>query len=256
MRLVNTSTHKLEEFTITVPEYVILSHRWREEEIQFSDVPRSDDNNHLKGWTKFLRCCDAARQLGFMYLWMDTCCINKASSSELSEAINSMFNWYRCAAICLVYLDDVTKDGLEATFSKSEWFRRGWTLQELIAPSSLVFYSKEWEVLGTKTTLASTITLITRIGEKILLGGDLSGVSIAKRMSWASNRHTTRPEDEAYSLMGLFDVHMPTIYSEGRKAFMRLQEEILKVSHDQSIFAWCDLSEYTTSELKPSSTTR
>lgn len=243
MRLINTTTKVLEDVTFDDPEYAILSHRWREKEIVFFDLSTNrHDMDKMKGWSKFSRCCDVARELGFTYLWMDTCCIDKASSSELSEAINSMFDWYRRAAVCLAYLDDVANDGLVATFSKSEWFKRGWTLQELIAPPSVIFFSVDWEVIGTKTSLAATIAIITRIDEKILLGGNLSEISVAKKMSWASGRRTTRVEDEAYSLMGLFGVHMPTIYGEGRKAFIRLQEEILKVSHDQSIFAWCDLT--------------
>ncbi|RPD75572.1 HET-domain-containing protein [Lentinus tigrinus ALCF2SS1-7] len=161
--------------------------------------------------------CEIARSHGCRYVWIDACCIDKTSSAELSEAINSMFEWYSRAEVCFVFLHDVgaTEDPYapDSAFRRSEWFRRDWTLQELIAPSEVVFL------------FACVIEEITNIEAAIL--------SHAKELS-----STTRVEDEAYSLMGLFGIYMPTIYGEGRNAFLRLQEEILRRIPDQSIFAW------------------
>lgn len=192
---------------------------------------------------KIKEACAIALADGYRYIWIDSCCIDKSSSSELSEAINSMFNWYSNAAICYAYLVDVPDDDdphvSDSGFSKSRWFRRGWTLQELIAPKIVVFFSSSWRVLGTKSTLASVIAKKTNIPPTTLfLQEPLHTVSVAARMSWASRRTCTRVEDHAYSLLGIFDINMPTLYGEGSRAFMRLQEEILKKIPDQSLFAW------------------
>lgn len=171
------------------------------------------------------------------------CCIDKTSSAELSEAINSMFSWYQNAAVCYAYLSDVPKStdvsAAESSFSKSRWFTRGWTLQELIAPCNLVFFSMDWHTLGTKIELSSRISSITGIERKFLSGKSLELASAAKIMSWAALRKTSRVEDIAYCLLGLFDINMPLIYGEGKKAFRRLQEEIMTSrSEDHSLFAW------------------
>lgn len=192
---------------------------------------------------------------------VDTCCIDKSSSAELSEAINSMFAWYAYAYACYVYLSDVRDDTdrallaniaqenirtlehdaqIHATqFAKSRWWTRGWTLQELLAPIELTFYASNWTFLGTRKELASVIHRITRIDNDALLGRkDLKEYSIAQRMSWAADRKTTRREDVAYSLLGLFQINMPLLYGEGQNAFRRLQQEIIRSSDDHSVFAW------------------
>ncbi|EIW61113.1 HET-domain-containing protein, partial [Trametes versicolor FP-101664 SS1] len=187
--------------------------------------------------------CKVARKAGYQYVWIDSCCIDKTSSAELAEAINSMFDLYRLATVCYVYLSDVS-DGTRArkkgsSFAKSRWHTRGWTLQELIAPDRVVFLTSGWAPLGTKISLAVTLRRITGIDIALLTGrASLESFSVARRMSWAANRQTTRVEDEAYSLLGIFGVHMSPIYGEGRNAFLRLQEEIIKNIPDQSIFAW------------------
>ncbi|KAL0253343.1 hypothetical protein SLS55_010319 [Diplodia seriata] len=178
------------------------------------------------------------------YVWIDTCCIEKSSSAELSEAINSMFAWYSGADVCYAYLFDVPDhSGTDATgpLGRSQWFRRGWTLQELIAPQKMTFYSEGWVEIGPKLTLRNVLASITGINADVLAGTKpVMSCSIAMRMSWAAKRKTTRKEDEAYSLMGLFDINMPMLYGEGGKAFIRLQEEIMKNTEDESIFAWID----------------
>ncbi|WAO87254.1 HET and ankyrin domain protein [Fusarium falciforme] len=145
-----------------------------------------------------------------------------------------MYRWYQEAEICYAYLADVPS----REFSQSRWFTRGWTLQELIAPSTVIFFDKEWEVIGTKSELARLISDRTQISIGILSGGDIWSASVAQRMSWVSKRKTTRIEDLAYCLMGIFDIHMPMIYGEGERAFIRLQEQIMKTSDDFSLFAW------------------
>ncbi|KAE8316897.1 heterokaryon incompatibility protein-domain-containing protein [Aspergillus transmontanensis] len=205
-------------------------------------------------WPKVQGACAQARTDGFDYVWVDTCCIDKSSSAELSEAINSMFTWYANAEVCYAYLSDVTvregHSGAEvntAEFEQSKWFTRGWTLQELLAPSEVVFFSRDWVRFGERSSLANWLMDITRIDEAVLRNKvrllersrPLFQRSIAQRMSWAARRQTTRPEDMAYCLVGIFSVNMPMLYGEGgKKAFLRLQEEIMKQSDDQTIFAW------------------
>jgi hypothetical protein len=223
-----------------IPKYAILSHRWGAEEVTFRDL--TDGTSKVKaGYGKIQFCGEQARRDGLQYFWVDTCCIDKSNSTELAEAINSMFRWYRDATKCYVYLLDVSRlhsnsadnsnEAWESTFRKSEWFRRGWTLQELIAPASVDFFSRERELLGNKASLERHICEVTGIPASALRGNPLSDFSIAERLSWAVNRETFRQEDKAYSLLGIFDVNMLPIYSEGKdKAMNRLREEIDKAS--------------------------
>ncbi|EIW58294.1 uncharacterized protein TRAVEDRAFT_82962, partial [Trametes versicolor FP-101664 SS1] len=192
---------------------------------------------------KIKAACQVAREDGFLLLWIDTCCIDKSSSTELSEAINSMFEWYELADICYAYLADVPGDDdptqAVSLFWQSRWHTRGWTLQELIAPTRVVFLTRSWGFLGTKAGLASTLEKITGVDFSILTGhATVHSASVARRMSWAACRETTRIEDRAYSLLGIFGMHMSPIYGEGENAFLRLQEEIVKTIPDHSIFAW------------------
>ncbi|KAF5533461.1 ankyrin repeat-containing protein [Fusarium phyllophilum] len=236
MRLVNTETIQLEFLADdNVPDYAILSHTWEQEEVLFHDMGH-DTAKSKTGYAKLESCCRVARENGFEYIWDDTCCIDKTSSAELSEAINSMYRYYQEASICYVYLADIST---VAEISNSRWFTRGWTLQELIAPSSMIFFDKEWRELGTKTSLVQVLSQRTSIPKAILCDSEeLETTSIAQRMSWAADRVTTRKEDGAYSLMGIFGINMPLLYGEGDSAFYRLQEEIMRVSDDHSLFAW------------------
>jgi hypothetical protein len=240
MRLLNSQTSELEEFVSSIPPYAILSHTWGEDEVSLQEL-QSGSAESKAGYEKIEGCCKLASADGFQYAWIDTCCIDKTSSSELSEAINSMFRWYRNAEVCYVILSDVSgnTDGSQTRqFDRSRWFTRGWTLQELIAPSNVIFLNNDWEEIGTKISLQASITKITGIPKDVLLSDKLEGCSIAQRMSWASKRRTTRVEDIAYCLMGIFGVNMAMLYGEGDKAFFRLQEEIMKISDDHTIFAW------------------
>ena len=248
MWLINSSTYQLEEFWDERKiKYAILSHRWQDEEVSFRDMQDLAVATKRKGFAKIKKSCELAlkEEDKCQYVWIDTCCINKESSADLSEAINSMFRWYEASAVCYAHLLDVQADvsgqiAVEQQIEDSVLFKRGWTLQELLAPSKVRFYNHHWITLGTKQTLAELLTKATGIDESILSGRvPISNRSVAQRMSWASKRKTTRKEDRAYCLLGIFDVNMPLLYGEGgKKAFLRLQEEIIKQSDDHTIFAW------------------
>jgi hypothetical protein len=250
MRLLNTQTLELTSFIGEVPEYVILSHRWDEGEILFEDVlgePLNSDNNPAKtkrGFTKVLGTCKLAASDGFQWVWIDSCCIDKSSSAELQEAINSMFKWYQEAQICYAYLSDVPDEpsGWSKAFDQSQWFTRGWTLQELLAPCNVEFYSADWSPIGTKLCRAETVALITGIETAALEHGWMSGVDkfcAAQKLSWAAHRLVSKAEDKAYCLFGLFNVNMPLLYGEGElKAFRRLQLAIYEESADHTLFLY------------------
>ena len=250
------------DFPPAVPEdaftrrpYGILSHVWEEDELLFAHLrePEQIQRTH----SKILGAQRQAQRDGLDHVWIDTLCIDKSSSSELGEAINSMYRWYQEAAVCYVYLADldgcprltdadILKSGSTAdkrywgaSFRESKWFTRGWCLQELIAPYKLCFYDKSWNFIGTLQELAATVSEITNIHLSMLRHQDKPhDFSIAQRLSWAANRETTRPEDRAYSLLGLLDMSISIRYGEGSEAFLRLQEAIIARDADQSIFAW------------------
>ncbi|KAL4893174.1 heterokaryon incompatibility protein-domain-containing protein [Aspergillus ambiguus] len=222
-----------EFFDESMPEYAILSHTWGGEEVSYRDL--LDRHCAKSGYDKIEWCCSVAKADSISWAWVDTCCIDQTSSAELTEAINSMYRWYQGAKVCYVLLSDVPSK----PFTESRWFTRGWTLQELIAPKSIIFFDGNWQAIGTKNSLRNQITECTKIPLEVLSGSkSLLDISVAQRMSWASKRRTSRIEDRAYSLLGIFDIHMPLIYGEGYKAFTRLQEEIMRVFEDYTIFAW------------------
>ncbi|KAK0102721.1 hypothetical protein ONS95_006323 [Cadophora gregata] len=262
MRLINTSSLDIFEFAPkSIPPYAILSHRWDETELSLQDLNR-EDRDQLPGFSKIRGCCNQAQHEGLEWAWIDSCCIDKTSSAELSEAINSMFQWYKSSRICYTYLADVS-DGVSDIragghqFLASQWFTRGWTLQELLAPKYLMFFDSEWNCIGARNDWQAkdpTIKLEKLIeqatGIKNLAG--YNNASVACKMSWAAGRSTTREEDRA--LMGLFGVNMPPLYGEGPRAFHRLQLEILRETDDESIFAWADPQDLSGSLLAPSVT--
>ena len=227
MRLLNTKTGVFESFgDPRQVRYAILSHVWSVDGTEQTyertcqiladtltgTIPLSRYSDKIK------RFCEVARQDGFEWGWVDSSCIDKSSSSELSEAINSMYDWYRYSGTCYCFLHDLHDiDTSDPTFCEefgnSKWFTRGWTLQELLAPSVLLFLSKTWRVIGTKYTLASVVETVTHIDYTVLtFEQPLEAVSVARKMSWAASRTTTRVEDEAYSLMGIFGVTIPISY--------------------------------------------
>ena len=309
MYLLSVTTLTLESFIgEAIPPYAILSHVWGPEEVSYVSMAKPKHRSAAKllaGYSKIEMCCKQAQKDGYRWVWVDTCCIDKRSSAELSEAINSMFVWYRRAACCYVYLFDIDVHSAPSSdegedeapglrgFGNSRWFTRGWTLQELLAPRKLVFFTRDWSPIGYMANhryggkrelqlpatngfsslgdtnvshpplrlqdgmepgsetitaplsqfyvdLTSQISFATKIPENYLVGTKaLRQAPVAQRMFWASCRKTTREEDRAYSLMGLFDINMPILYGEGlEKAFTRLQHEIMLKSPDQSILMW------------------
>ncbi|KAL4063530.1 hypothetical protein V8B97DRAFT_1876750 [Scleroderma yunnanense] len=253
---VNHRTKVLEFRDDDSTDYAILSHRWTDQEVNYEemvelakiDADEGDEIRQRDGYRKVLDSCEQAKKDRYEWLWVDTCCIDKRSSAELSEAINSMYRWYQNSTVCYAYLHDVpglsfpTRNDDERYPNSNgwpEWFLRGWTLQEMIAPSNVQFFNKDWKHISDKRSLAGTLSHITRVPEHILTDGLSSNrPCVAQIMSWAAKRVTTRVEDRAYSLLGLLDVNMPMLYGEGKKAFHRLQLEIIRMSNDQSIFAW------------------
>lgn len=227
----------------STPPYAILSHTWGadHEEVNFKDLVEGTGKSKT-GYTKIRFCGAQAAKDDLQYFWVDSCCIDKSNNTELSEALNSMFRWYQEAEKCYVYLSDVamlpsnaqipsSPAPWKAAFRSSRWFTRGWTLQELIAPASVEFFSVDWNFVGNKGTLQHEIHEITGIPIDALQGRDLSHLTVSERMSWAANRQTRREEDRAYSLMGIFNVYMSPIYGEGLEhALTRLHEEISRRS--------------------------
>jgi hypothetical protein len=206
--------------------------------------------NQRAGYRKIKQTAKIAKEMDLKWLWVDTCCIDKSSSAELQEAINAMYRWYQQSTFCLVYLEDCeakldgrpTEEDLEEMLMSSKWITRGWTLQELIAPRAVTFYDSAWQPITEKLKSLPTIHRVTRIPEYVLATGNTSQASVAQRMSWAAHRTTSRVEDIAYSLLGIFEVHMPMLYGERANAFLRLQEEIIRKTPDDSIFAWTSMN--------------
>ncbi|KAH5638069.1 hypothetical protein HBI82_224810 [Parastagonospora nodorum] len=287
MRLINTSNFRLEEFFDKyVPKYAILSHTWGQDEVILAEYEQRMgqekwNNSADHAVSKIKQSCRQAAEDGYAYVWVDTCCIDKRGSAELTEAINSMYQWYKDAEICYVYINDVAKQrswkDTDALLRKARWFTRGWTLQELLAPRHIKFYDSNWSLLGGRgfdervervggsiTTdrdgnvikrqtfhidkrgysegselLFALVSEITKIELKVIEHEQsVERVLVAKRMSWAAHRVTTRKEDLAYCLLGLFDVNMALLYGEGYKAFQRLQVVIMEARHDHSLMAW------------------
>ncbi|CAN9375546.1 unnamed protein product [Alternaria sp. RS040] len=220
-----------------IPPYAILSHTWgsEEDEVTFKDVVDGTYKKR-KGYRKLQFCAKQAAEDGLDFFWIDTCCIDKSSSTELQEAIGCMFRWYRDSEQSYVYLEDVSTVSFEIwnndhsrQFQESKWFTRGWTLQELLAPRKVKFYTKQGDEIGKKSDMVDWIAEITAIPTDALHGTQLSHFSIDQRMKWADGQRTTRQEDSAYSLLGIFDIQMSLFYGEGReRAFERLKKKIRK----------------------------
>lgn len=229
----------------SIPAYSVLSHTWlldNDQEISFQDLTTGEPINKPTGYAKIQFCAAQASKDGLEYFWVDTCCIDRTSSSELEEAITCMFSWYRDAAQCYVYLEDVPAnrepgsslsqtqrlDDWETGFRRARWFSRGWTLQELLAPKNVMFFSAEQALLGNKGSLESMIHEITGIPHDALRGKRLAEFSLDERLSWAAKRQTRRKEDRAYCLLGILEIYIPRMYGMGDSAYDLLLDEIKK----------------------------
>ncbi|KAF1972086.1 HET-domain-containing protein [Bimuria novae-zelandiae CBS 107.79] len=262
IRLLHVVTLELKEFydPKLYPAYAILSHRWKRRkeggkliDLEVSCEQLRDGSGCAEGLEKIRRACEAIREFPVEWIWIDSCCIDKNDAVEHTEAINSMYQWYAESYVCIAYLDDV--DAFEDV-RNSDWFRRGWTLQELIAPERLLFYNTYWQGCGSRNYYdpgleqhtfqdkSFAISEITRIDVELLRLQDrkkikrkLDSIPACQKMSWASNRTTTKEEDIAYCLIGIFNIpHMYLKRGEGKRAFIRLQEEIIKQSNDLTFF--------------------
>ncbi|KAK5682876.1 hypothetical protein LTR17_027328, partial [Elasticomyces elasticus] len=216
-----------------LPPYAILSHRW----LATSDEPTFEDLSNKRareklGYQKLRFCAEQARSDGLQHFWVDTCCIDKANKAELSRSINSMFRWYHNATTCYVYLSDVTSQSSDqaegSNLKSSAWFTRGWTLQELLAPRTVVFYSGDGKRLGDKHSLEQHIHEVTAIPQAALQGRPLHSFSVDERLTWMTARETTIEEDKAYSLAGLFDMSLAPVYGEG---FAQAHRRLLELLH-------------------------
>jgi hypothetical protein len=223
----------------SIPPYAILSHRWstdEDDEITFKEITEGISDKTKPGFKKLEFCGAQAKADDLHYFWVDTCCIDKLNQNELSIAIYSMFRWYQNAVKCYVYLSDVCvgdrdDQSIRATsefaLPKSEWFSRGWTLQELLAPETVEFYSRDCVRLGDKSSLEQQIAERTGIPTAALQGRSLSSFTPEELFGWVKQRRTKKEEDKAYCLLGVFDVSMLLDYGEGeKKAFSRLHKEI------------------------------
>ncbi|KAK5175266.1 uncharacterized protein LTR77_000403 [Saxophila tyrrhenica] len=267
VRLLNTKTYQLFKSdhpeVIKDPRYAILSHRWLPGEIRLQDLdptvfldtnqPQSDAVNKIRG------SCQQATALPspLNWLWADTLCIDKTNQVEETRSINAMFDWYRNAEVCFTFLHDIVyppqpgtsifkrqpkangEESNELGGVESEWFERGWTLQELLAPERMEFYDQNWRFMGERNSLAPEIERVTGISSHYLNGPrNLPEASVATKFSWMAGRVTGQVEDIAYSMIGLLDINMMPQYGEGRRAFMRLQRTLIETVPDESIFAW------------------
>ena len=261
MFLIDTLSLELREFSgRDLPKYAILSHRWGEEEPNHKNF-RKKRQTHLAGYQKIVDCCDFVRARGHAWLWVDTVCIDKKSSAELSEAINSMYQWYQNASECYAYLEDLAPEhcygSAEEALQRSAWFTRGWTLQEMLAPMRLTIVNRDWIICGRTypdedglprvpandrsiwhyDEMLHALSALTSVPVRILNHQrSVYTESVATRMSWMGRRCTTRVEDQAYCMLGLFRINMPLLYGEGNNAFRRLQKEIVQDSSDETIF--------------------
>ena len=221
-----------------IPPYAILSHTWIDGQEVTYDELIAGISQEKTGYNKLRFCRERVVQDELQYFWVDTCCINKCDFTEFTIAINSMFRWYQRATKCYVYLADVHiphevhdvqvfRSTWEGAFRRSRWFTRGWTLQELLAPRIVEFFSKEGKKLGSKISLEREISTITQIPIDALRASSFRDFGIEQRMGWVVKRKTSLAEDKAYCLLGIFGVFLPVIYGEGEDyAFGRLRREV------------------------------
>ncbi|KAG1787973.1 uncharacterized protein HD556DRAFT_1448301 [Suillus plorans] len=228
---------------------VMLSHRWEEKEALLHDIQDRDvrELNGPDGMAKLQSFCKVARDAGYRWAWMDTCCIDKKSNTELQESVNSMFVWYRHSALTIVYLCDVLPSSPPGALSRSVWNKRGWTFQEFLAPKVVIFYRKDWSLYlddrspnhKESPAIMKELEDATGIDAQTLVAFRPGMSGAREKLQWASKRVTTVQEDVAYSLFGIFGITLPVIYGEKKhNALGRLLQEIVARSGDISALDW------------------
>ncbi|KAG2363744.1 hypothetical protein BDR07DRAFT_888500 [Suillus spraguei] len=227
--------------------YVMLSHRWEGQEPQLDDIQGKSvyELSSVGNVRKLQRFCKTARDAGYRWAWSDTCCINKNGTVELPESITSMFRWYQHSSLTIVYLYDISPSSGSGALTSSDWITRGWTLQELLAPNIILFYRNNWTPYldhhheNHKQFIMQELKDATGIDSRFHVTFRPGMREPREKLKWASKRVTEKPEDVAYSLFGIFGVHLPVIYGENKqKALGRLLEEIVSQSRDISVLDW------------------
>lgn len=242
-----------------IPPYAILSHTWGRREALYDDLGKSKVVQDINGkfgatWQKVQFCVEQAKSDGLGYFWLDTCCIDRSNDLEVEEAVGAAYKWYKNSKRCYVLLLDVESDSLEGdgelAFRKGKWFTRSWTVPELLAPASMKSFSRSGTQLGDKGSLKNIIHEVIRIPVKALSKNDMSDFGVIECLSWAEDRHTTREEDSAYCLLGLFSCSMPIIYGEGRKRAWERLKWVIQEQRSDNICRWLSPSDPSTNYQK------
>ncbi|KAG1817516.1 uncharacterized protein BJ212DRAFT_1269921 [Suillus subaureus] len=250
--IIKNAEIKLEHIRDVVAKYfhwVMLSHRWGEKEPLLHDIQDKVvyELDPVDSTTKLQSFCEITRDAGFLWAWMDTCCIDQKNNVELQKSVNSMFVWYHNSALTIVYLSDVLPSSKSCTLARSAWNKRGWTVQEFLAPKVILFYQQDWTLYvdHQSTNHKESTAIMQELGDAT--GIDLRSLitfrpgmrNPREKLQWASTRITTLQEDIAYSLFGIFGVHLPVMYGENkRNALGRLLQEIVAHSGDVSVLDW------------------
>ncbi|KAG2749101.1 hypothetical protein P692DRAFT_20496396 [Suillus brevipes Sb2] len=245
----NLRTERIKDVVARYFRCVLLSHRWEGTEALLHDIQDKVvyELNELGGIAKLQSFCKIVRDAGYLWAWMDTCCIDRRSNTELQESVNSMFVWYHHSALTIVYLCDVPPSSKPGALARSVWNERGWTFQEFVAPKVVIFYQKDWSLyLGDRSPNHKESSAIMKelegamgIDARALISFRPGMSDVRQRLQWASSRVTTLQEDVAYSLFGIFDVLLPVIYGEKKQnALGRLLQEIVARSGDITVLDW------------------
>lgn len=232
-------------------EYVMFSHKWEEtcNEPSFQDVlgksvyhdlERSPTNEKLR---KF---CEIVRETGYRWAWSDTCCIDRTNSFMLNKAIVSMYRWYKESALTLALLSSIVPPSKRGDLRDSIWMTRAWTLQELLAPRAIRFYDSEWKLYlndphhdhRVSPIINAELAAAVSVTSKTISAFHPGDLGVREKLRLASTRSSTKEEDIAYSLFGIFASDLQPNYGEGKDALGRLLEEIVHRSGDITVLAW------------------
>ncbi|KAG2353482.1 heterokaryon incompatibility protein-domain-containing protein [Suillus spraguei] len=229
--------------------YVMLSHRWEGTEPLLHDIQGKVvyDLDPVGGIAKLQSFCETARDKGYRWAWVDTCCIDQTNNVEVQQSVNSMFIWYRHSTLTIIYLSDVPPSSQPGALANSAWNTRGWTVQEFLAPRLVLFYQKDWSPYLDDRSPNHKDSLVimkemgdaTGIDAQALIAFRPGMRDAREKLQWVSARVTTWQEDIAYSLFGIFGVRLPVIYGEKKQSALgRLLQEVVAQSGDISALDW------------------